>query len=137
MESVGGAPGNLGAFGNLLAGGVNLPFGGGEAYRELQRQNRPGAPGPTPVSPTRVFPPSAPGREGAIDVRATQAFGNFPGAAGNLGGLQLSQLNQYPSTNVYYDEKMKQFVPRSGGTPMPTPVKNYPGLGIAPRVPPV
>ena len=59
----------------------------------------------------------------------------LPGAmfpAGNAGGLMAQA--QFPSTPVYYDEQMKQFVPRPG-LPSSTPVKNYPGLGVAPKVP--
>lgn len=86
MSYVPGAPGNL------MAGGVNLPFGGGEAYRNLQRQHQPGAPRPTEMGPVRIFPPNAPGREGAIDVQFRQALGGYPmypGSPGNFAALQV------------------------------------------------
>lgn len=54
-------------------------------------------------------------------------------SVGNMGGMEFAQ-SQFPSTPVYYDEQMKQLVPRPA-TPSSTPVKNYPGLGIAPKVP--
>lgn len=127
MSSVPGAPGNLMA-------GIDLPFGGGQQYKELQKEYQPGAPRPTGTSPVRIFPPNAPGREGAIDVQFRQALNpGFLGAIGNMGGMQFAQ-SQFPSTPVYYDEQMKQLVPRPV-TPSSTPVKNYPGLGIAPKVP--
>ncbi len=125
--------GFIGNAGGLMAG-LDLPFGGGNQYRQIQKENQPGAPKPTGTSPVRIFPPNAPGREGAIDVQFRQALGGFP-QMGNIGGL-LAQSNQYPSTPVYFDEQMKQLVPRVMPQPgASTPVKNYPGLGIAPRVP--
>jgi hypothetical protein len=77
-----------------LLAGLDLPFGGGQQYKQIQQENRPGAPKPTGVSPTRVFPPTAPGREGAIDVQFRQALmpGMFPmGNAGFFMGPQMGQ----------------------------------------------
>lgn len=91
MRIQGGIPvgGNLGVIGGLMAG-LDLPFGGGQQYKQIQKENQPGAPRQTPgISPTRVFPLNAPGREGAIDVRFRQALGGYPGAPGNLMGMQL------------------------------------------------
>lgn len=92
-----GAPGVQGGFiGNAggLVAGLDLPFGGGNQYRQIQRENQPGAPKPTGTSPVRIFPPNAPGREGAIDVQFRQAF--MPGIIpmGNAGFYMGPQLGQ-------------------------------------------
>jgi len=77
--------GYMGNQAGLLAG-LELPFGRGEKYKKIQQENRPGAPKPAGISPTRVFPPTAPGREGAIDVQFRQALGGFS-PVGNVGAL--------------------------------------------------
>jgi hypothetical protein len=103
--------GYIGNAGGLMAG-LDLPFGGGNQYRQIQKENQPGAPKPTGTSPTRVFPPNAPGREGAIDVQFRQALGGFS-QMGNMGGL-ISQINPtYPAGDPRYGQPMIM-----GGAPM-------------------
>lgn len=88
----GGYLGNAGGLNSLMAGGPSLPFGGGQQYRQIQEENRPGAPKPAGLSPTKIFPPNTPGREGAIDVQFRQAMGNYPGAPGNIFGMQTPAM---------------------------------------------
>jgi len=109
MSSVPGAPGSFapGGSGNLMAG-LELPFGGGQQYRQIQQENRPGAPKPTGVSPVRIFPPNAPGREGAIDVQSFQAMGNYPGAAGNLFGMQMQNPANIANAQFYGGPQLGQ-----------------------------
>jgi hypothetical protein len=87
-----------GAAGNLRAG-VDLPFGGGGAYRTIQQQYRPGSQDRQRIpDPIRVFPQNEPGREGAINVQFQQAMilgmpGNYQGLlnAQFFGGPQMAQ----------------------------------------------
>ena len=102
MTSIPGAPGNLMA-------GLDLPFGGGQQYRQIQQENRPGAPKPTGVSPTKIFPPNAPGREGAIDVQFRQALGNYPGAPGNIFGMQTPSM--LANSQFYMGPQLGQISP--------------------------
>lgn len=99
----GGYIGNSGA----LIAGLDLPFGGGQRYKQIQKENQPGAPRPAGLSPTNIFPPNAPGREGAITVpsQVQQAMGGaFP--VGNLGGL-VAQINPtYPAGDPRYGNPM-------------------------------
>jgi|APGre2960657404_1045060.scaffolds.fasta_scaffold107004_2 hypothetical protein len=97
--------GYIGNTGGLMAG-LDLPFGGGNQYKQMQMENRPGAPKPTGTSPVRIFPPNAPGREGAIDVQFRQALMPGMNPMGNAGfylGPQIGQqlpagfLNKYVS----------------------------------------
>ena len=84
------------SFGSLMAGGVDLPFGGGGRYKTIQEQNKPGA--PRDYIPIRTFPQTEPGREGAINVQFRQALG-FPGMQpmGNAGAfLNNSQFYMGP-----------------------------------------
>ena len=79
-----------------LAGGPDLPFGGGGRYKTIQEQNKPGA--PRDYIPIRTFPQTEPGREGAINVQFRQALG-FPGMQpmGNAGAfLNNSQFYMGP-----------------------------------------
>lgn len=120
---------------NPRSGVAGNPFGPDFV---IPQQRPAGVSGPqlNPLRQThpQIFPKDQGGRKGAIDVQFRQAFNlGSPGAIGNMGGMEFAQ-SQFPSTPVYYDEQMKQLVPRSG-TPSSTPVKNYPGLGIAPKVP--
>ena len=89
----GGFVGNAGALGGMVAG-IDLPFGGGQGYKKIQQENRPGGFKPPGISPTRIFPPNAPGREGAIDVRFRQAL--MPGISpmGNAGFFMGPQYGQ-------------------------------------------
>jgi len=99
MSNVPGAPG---AF---VAGGPDLPFGAGGRYKTIQEQFKPGA--PKDNIPIRVFPPSEPGREGAIPVRFEQAqrFGSsnlsnaLPGAPGNMAGMINPQFYSFLPSN--------------------------------------
>jgi hypothetical protein len=110
--------GYLGNAGGLVAG-LDLPFGGGNRYRELQKENQPGAPRPAGTSPTRVLPPNAPGREGAIDVQFRQALGGFS-PMGNMGGL-LAQVNPtYPTGDPRYGQPMSV-----DGIPVSTSTSEY------------
>jgi len=78
------------------SGVAGNPFGS-DFVIPSQRQNpADGGPQLTPLqqTPTRVFPPTAPGREGAIDVQFRQALmpGMFPmGNAGFFMGPQMGQ----------------------------------------------
>jgi hypothetical protein len=116
-----------GLYGNidgLIAGGPNLPIGGGDRYRAIQEQHRPGAPRDIPI---RVFPQSEPGREGAIPVRFQQALGSsnllkaLPGAPGNNQGMLLAQINStYPAGSPNYGQPML-----SEGKPMSLSTSEY------------
>ena len=77
-----GAPGNN-LYGSMIAG-VDLPFGGGNQYRNLQQQYQPGV-DPRQYDPVRIYPQTEPGREGAIPIQFQRVA--LPGAAGNLGGM--------------------------------------------------
>ena len=77
-----GAPGNN-LYGGAVAG-VDLPFGGGNQYRNLQQQYQPGV-DPRQYDPVRIYPKTEPGREGAIPIQFQRAA--LPGMAGNLGGM--------------------------------------------------
>lgn len=96
-----------GAPGNLMAG-LDLPFGGGQQYKQIQQENRPGAPKPAGLSPVRVFPPNAPGREGAIDVQFRKAMGGYPGAAGNLLGMQMQNPINFANVQFYGGPQLGQ-----------------------------
>lgn len=120
MSNVPGAPGNL------LAGGPDLPFGGGGRYKTIQEQFRPGA--PKDNIPIRIFPQSEPGREGAIPVRFQQALGSsnlpnaLPGAAGNFAGLANAEFFGGP--------QLSQMVPQ--GLPQ-QPYGGAPGIPLTPE----
>lgn len=93
----GGFLGNAGAFDNFIAGGADLPFGGGGRYKTIQEQYKPGA--PRENIPIRVFPKTEPGREGAINVpfQLAQAYpgGQVIGNAAALGGQVGINPQQY------------------------------------------
>jgi hypothetical protein len=85
------------SLGALIAGGVDLPFGGGGNYKTIQQQFRPGSTDRQRLpDPIRVFPQNEPGREGAINVRFEQAQ-LMPGMtpAGNA-GIDFSPSFQNP-----------------------------------------
>jgi hypothetical protein len=77
-----GAPGNN-LYGSMIAG-VDLPFGGGNQYRNLQQQYQPGV-DPRQYDRIRIYPQTEPGRKGAITIPSQRV--SLPGAAGNLGGM--------------------------------------------------
>lgn len=57
-----------------LAGGPDLPFGGGGTYKTTQEKFRPGSTDRQRIpDPIRIFPQNEPGREGAINVKFRQA----------------------------------------------------------------
>jgi hypothetical protein len=68
----GGYLGNAGGLNQLIAGGPDLPFGGGGGYRTIQNQYRPGQRSNDPV---RVLPSTEPGREAAIGNMAAMLQG--------------------------------------------------------------
>jgi len=68
----GGYLGNAGGLNQLIAGGPDLPFGGGGGYRTIQNQYRPGQRSNDPV---RILPSTEPGREGAIGNMAAMLPG--------------------------------------------------------------
>lgn len=91
-----GESGVAGAIGNLayLAGN---PFGSDFVVPQ-QKQKPPAGPQNFPLqqSPTRIFPPNSPGREGAIDIRLAMGMpGMMPmGNAGFFAGPQMGQMQQ-------------------------------------------
>jgi hypothetical protein len=83
-----------------VAGGPNLPFGGGGSYKTIQQQYRPGSQDRQRIpDPIRIFPQNEPGREGAINVRFEQALRGMNGMPpmGNAGMFMGPQLGQIPA----------------------------------------
>jgi len=77
-----GTPGNN-LYGSMIAG-VDLPFGGGNQYKNLQQQYQPGV-DPRQYDPVRIYRQNEPGRKGAITIPSKIV--SLPGEAGNLGGM--------------------------------------------------
>lgn len=127
----GGYLGNAGGLNQLIAGGPDLPFGGGGRYRTIQEQYRPGQRSNDPV---RIFPAAESGREGAIDIQFRRAL-MAPGAVGNMGGMMAMLPGgeqgpaQGPNTPVRYYPGMGYgpYGPAGGGLP-PTPTPQAAGF---------
>lgn len=83
----GGYMGNEGVNPGLLAGN---PFSS-DFIIPQKRPQVPGGPQLSPLqqTPARIFPPEQPGREGSIPVQFRQAMFNYPGAPGNILGMQI------------------------------------------------